>query len=219
MSEECATLAVIDRGGAMRPVLKVLHTVADIKVTLFRSTDDFLRSGPHPYNCIVVDPTDDDGLASLAELSGLNAATPIVFVTANPDVRMAVRAMKAGAMGYLSTPFARDELLGAVRDGIERDRERRKSREQLATVRACLASLTNRELEILTLLSAGCEVKEIAGIVGVCACTARVHRSRVMAKIGARSIADVVRLTDRIGLRVCPRTSSGITEFSQHEAD
>src|SRR5262249_54971468 len=123
---------------------------------------------------------------------------PVIFVTDNDDIRISVRAMKAGAMEYLVKPFLDRELLDAVKSCIDQDQERRANCRVLSGLRNSFESLTPREREIMTLLSAGKKAKEVASQVGICTHTARVHSNRVMSKMGARSIVDLARMADKL---------------------
>ena len=198
MLDKRVTVAIIDDDLSIRNALQVLLETDGVTVRVFQSVDEYLRiDASHPHNCIVLDP-DNNGLDLQATLAKAKSPTPIVFVAARGDIRTSVHAMKAGAIEYLTKPFRKQELLEAVRNGIERDRMRRAECRVLGELRTRLASLTPREREIMALLSAGREAKEIAGQIGISTHTARVHRTRVMSKIGARSIADLVRMSDKL---------------------
>ncbi|MGX9430942.1 MULTISPECIES: response regulator transcription factor [Bradyrhizobium] len=201
MIDERAIVAIIDDDVSARDALQGLLETDGVSVTLFGSAEDYLRScKPDAHNCIVLDPG-DGGVDLPVKLAKTQSPTPIVFVAARGDIRASVRAMKAGAIEYLTKPFRSQELLDAVRSGIELDRARRAEDRALSDLRTRFASLTPREQEVLALLAAGREVKEIAGQIRICTHTARVHRTRVMSKIGARSIADLVRMSDKLAHR------------------
>jgi FixJ family two-component response regulator len=200
MINECDNVAVIDADHTVRKALKMMLEAVGLTVALFRSAEEYLRtSKSYSYNCIVIDP--GHSLDFQAKLARANNPTPIVLIAAHGDIRMSVRAMKAGAIEFLTKPFRNQDLLDAVRDGIARDRARRAEHKVTSELLVRFASLTPREREVMALLSAGRDVKGIAGQMNTCTHTARVHRSRVMSKIGARSIADLVRISDTLGNR------------------
>jgi FixJ family two-component response regulator len=202
MTVDRALIAIIDSDDSLRARLRILLGAAGLKVELFNSAEEYLkRSKSHSPNCIVLD-------VGLPGMSGLDlqsrqaktrGKTPLVFLTAQNEVRTSVRAMKAGAIDYLIKPFQDEELLDAVKSGIECDRALRWQKQTLDELRTRLASLSPRERETMVLLSAGQGPKQIAGQLGVCTQTARVHSSRIMSKMGARSIADLVRMVDKLG--------------------
>ena len=201
MNEQRAVVAVIDDDESVREALQGLLESVALKVELFGSVDDFLRtSNYHAPNCIVLDVRlpGPSGLDLQAQLADANSPTPIVFITAHGDIRMSVRAMKAGAIEFLAKPLEEQELLDAVRKGIERDRVRRAEEQAIAELRTRFASLTPREKEVMALLAAGRLNKQIAGQMGTSEMTARVHRKQVMHKMGARSLADLVRIADKL---------------------
>jgi FixJ family two-component response regulator len=156
-----------------------------------------------PASCIVLDVRlpGASGLDFQTQLAKANSRTPIVFLTAHADIPMSVRAMKGGAVEFLTKPFRDQELLDAVRNGIERDRLNRSEAQELAALRARFESLTSREREILALLAEGQIVKQIAGQIGITAMTVRIHRTQVISKMGARTAADLVRMADKLNLQ------------------
>ena len=199
MIDECPIVAVIDGDVLTRTALRALLEKVGLTVKLFESSEDYLRTSQScAPNCIVLEPG-PDGLDLQNQLAKTKCPTPIIFVTGNDDIRMSVRAMKAGAIEYLAKPFRDRELLDAVRSGIKQDRARRTEYSALSGLRNRFASLTPREREIMTLLSAGKAAKQIASQIGVCTHTARVHGNRVMSKMGARSIVDLARMADKLG--------------------
>jgi FixJ family two-component response regulator len=202
MTDEEIVVAVIDDDPSIRDALGRLFETVAIKAELFGSVDEYLRvSKSHPANCIVLDVRlpGPSGLDFQTQLVRANNRTPIVFITAHADIPMSVRAMKAGAIEFLTKPFRHQELLDAVRNGIERDRSRRAEALALADLQARFASLTPRERQIMALLAEGRITKQIAGEIGISAMTVRIHRSQVISKMGARSTADLVRMADRLG--------------------
>jgi FixJ family two-component response regulator len=201
MNEQRAVVAVIDDDESVREALQGLLESVALKVELFGSVDDFLRTRrSHAPNCIVLDVRlpGPSGLDLQAQLAGANSPTPIVFITAHGDIRMSVRAMKAGAIEFLAKPLQEQELLDAVRNGIERDRVRRAEEQAIAELRTRFASLTPREKEVMALLAAGRLNKQIAGQMGTSEMTARVHRNQIMHKMRAQSLADLVRMADKL---------------------
>ena len=203
MTDDPATIAIIDSDDLLRARLQVLIGAAGLIARPFKSAEEYLsRNTSQPVNCTVLDVS-LPGISSLDlqfRLTRAGCETPLVFLTAQNNVRMAVRAMKAGAVDVLAKPFKDEELLDAVGCGVERDRAARSQRRTLDVLHARLTSLSSREKQAMALLSSGHGPKQIAGRLGICAHTARVHSSRVMAKMRARSIADLVRMVDRLGV-------------------
>jgi FixJ family two-component response regulator len=203
MTEEPTVVAVIDDDQSIRDALGRLFETVALKAELFGSVDEYLRaSKSRPANCIVLDVRlpGASGLDFQTELARANNQTPIVFITAHADIPMSVRAMKAGAIEFLTKPFRHQELLDAVRNGIEHDRSRRAEVQALADLQSRFASLTPRERQIMALLAEGRMTKQIAGETGISAMTVRIHRNQVISKMGARSTADLVRMADKLGL-------------------
>jgi FixJ family two-component response regulator len=201
MTVDRALIAIIDSDDSLRARLRILLLAAGLKVELFKSAEEYLkRSKFHSPNCIVLDVRlpGISGLELQSRQAKTRCKTPLVFLTAQNEVRTSVRAMKAGAIDYLIKPFQDEELLDAVKSGIECDRALRLQKQTLDELRTRLASLSPRERKTMVLLSAGQGPKQIAGQLGVCTHTARVHSGRIMAKMGARSIADLVRMVDRL---------------------
>lgn len=194
-------VAVIDDDESVRESLGALLETISLKVALFRSVEAFLGANPPVLpSCIVLDVRlpGASGFELQEQLVAAHVDTPIVFITGHGDIPMSVRAMKAGAIEFLSKPFREQELLDAVRQGIERNRARAAQRRDFAQIHERFAGLTDREKEIMTLLATGRVSKQIAGQLGVSEVTVRVHRSQIMQKMGARSPADLVRIADRL---------------------
>ena len=202
MIDERSAIAVVDSDESFRERVRDLLEAVGLTVELFGSAEEYLRtSNSHLPSCAVLEVRlpGMGGLDLQSRIARAGHKTPLVFLTALDDVRTCVRAIKAGAIDFLTKPFRAEELLEAVRNGIEYDRARRAESETLDELRTRLASLSLREREMMVLLSAGQEPKQIAGQIGICTHTARVHRSRVLAKMGARSIVDLARMADRLG--------------------
>jgi len=159
-----------------------------------------LPDGP---TCLVLDVRLPglSGLDFQAELAKAHIDIPIVFMTGHGDIPMTVRAMKAGAVEFLPKPFRDQDMLDAVQIGLERDRSRRKNAGDAAKLKATFDTLTSREQEIMGLVTAGLMNKQIAGELGVSEITVKVHRGNVMRKMGAKSLADLVRMADALGVR------------------
>jgi FixJ family two-component response regulator len=194
-------VVVIDDDESVRESLRGLLETISLKVALFRSVEAFLDANPPVLpSCVVLDVRlpGASGFELQKQLVEADVDTPIVFITGHGDIPMSVRAMKAGAIEFLSKPFREQELLDAVRQGIERHHAHAAQRRAWVQIRERFAGLTDREKEIMTLLARGRVSKQIAGQLGVSEVTVRVHRSQIMQKMGARSLADLVRIADRL---------------------
>jgi FixJ family two-component response regulator len=162
---------------------------------------------PDVPSCLVLDVRLPglSGLDFQAELMKANVRIPIVFISGHGDIPMTVRAMKAGAVDFLAKPFRDQDLLDAVTAAIQRDDKRREQENRLADLKAHFSSLTAREREIMALVASGLMSKQIAGQIGLSEITVKVHRSHIMKKMGARSVADLVRMAEALGVK--PGTS------------
>jgi FixJ family two-component response regulator len=204
MSEEQATVFVIDDDPSVRHALHGLFETVALKVELFGSVEEFLSSKrTDTPGCLVLDIRlpGPSGLDLQRELRTANIQTPIIFITGHGDVPMSVKAMKAGAIEFLIKPFRDQDLLDAVRIGIEEDRTRRREQKTTDNIQKKFLSLTPREREIMALLVAGRQNKQIAGEYGLSDVTVRIHRQQVMRKMGSRSIAELVRAAERLKAR------------------
>ena len=203
-SEAPAVVFVVDDDASLRDALKSLFKSVGLRAELFSSASEFLQS-KHPdiASCLVLDVRLPglSGLDFQAELARANIRVPIVFITGHGDIPMTVRAMKAGAVEFLTKPFRDQDLLDAVRVGLERDRARRENEGTTSKLRAQFESLTPREQEVIAFVTAGLMNKQIAAEIGVSEVTVKVHRGNVMRKMGARSLADLVRMADILGIR------------------
>jgi FixJ family two-component response regulator len=142
------------------------------------------------------------GLDFQRELANANIEIPIIFITAHGDIAMSVRAMKAGAVEFLTKPFRDQDLLDAIHFALDRDRARRRRAAEIATLQERLETLTPREREVLPWLVSGLLNKQIADVIGTSEASVKVHRSQLMRKMGASSLADLVRMSEKIGIAV-----------------
>jgi FixJ family two-component response regulator len=195
---------VVDDDAAVRQSLRNLLRSVGLEVEVFGSAPEFLASKiPDVPSCLVLDVRlpDMSGLDFQAELARARIMIPIVFITGHGDIPMTVRAMKGGAVEFLPKPFREQDLLDAVQAGLERDRARRESENAVSKLRSDFDSLTAREQQVIALVTSGLMNKQIAGEIGVSEITVKVHRSNVMRKMGAKSLADLVRMADALGVR------------------
>jgi FixJ family two-component response regulator len=194
---------VIDDDAAIREGLHSLLQSVGLQVELFASANEFLaRNRPNDPSCLVVDVRlpGMSGLDFQRRLSEMNIHTPIVFITAHGDVPMSVRAMKAGAIEFLTKPFRDQELLDAIQAALEIDRERLQRQSEMALLKARLGSLTAREREVLPLVVSGKTNKEVAFELGTSEITIKMHRASVMRKMQAQSLVDLVKMAARLGI-------------------
>jgi FixJ family two-component response regulator len=197
------TVFVVDDDAPVRrAVSRLLHT-AGFAVGAFASAEEFLAQyDPQTLGCLVLDlamPT-LNGLELQHILAKAGSLLPIIFLTGTADIPKSVQAMKHGASDFLTKPVNDEDLLAAVRVAIEKNRARRREQAELSEIRACLTTLTPREREVLEYVVTGKLNKQIAGDLGTVEQTVKVHRARVMQKMGVRSVAELVRLTQRCGI-------------------
>ncbi len=172
-------------------------------VQVFGSAPEMLQSKlPDVASCLVLDVRLPglSGLDFQTELAKANIHIPIIFMTGHGDIPMTVRAMKGGAVDFLTKPFRDQDMLDAVVAAIERDRKRREVEKVVANLNALFGTLTSREREILALVAAGLMNKQIAGELGLAEITVKIHRGHIMKKMGARSLADLVRKAETLGI-------------------
>jgi FixJ family two-component response regulator len=201
---EEAMVFVVDDDESMREALRSLFRSVSLRVETFGSAADLLRSKlPDVASCLVLDVRLPglSGLDFQAELAKANIHIPVIFMTGHGDIPMSVQAMKAGAVDFLTKPFRDQDMLDAVAAAIERDRSRRKDEQRLSDVRARFDGLTEREREVMGLVTAGLMNKQIAGELGLSEITVKIHRGHVMRKMAARSLADLVRMAEVLGVR------------------
>lgn len=196
---DAATIFLVDDDEAVLRALRRLLGAAGYAVRSFRSPLEFLAEhDPDPPGCAVLDLSmpDLDGLGIQAALSAGAVMRPVIFLTGAGDIPTSVRAMKAGAVDFLTKPVQSAELLAAIERALALDREARRVRHDVAGVRVRLESLTPREREVMGLVVAGRLNKQIAHELGASIKTIKVHRARVMAKMGVRTVADLVRAAE-----------------------
>jgi FixJ family two-component response regulator len=201
MSTEAQPIVlVIDDDAPLREALSSLFRSVGLQVKTFGSAQEFLQSGA---SCLVLDVRLPglSGLDFQAELAKANIHIPIVFMTGHGDIPMTVRAMKAGAVEFLPKPFRDQDMLDAVQIGLEQDRARRSREGDISKLKASFDALTPREQEIMGYVTAGLMNKQIAGELKVSEITVKVHRGNVMRKMNAKSLAELVRMADALGVR------------------
>ena len=200
MTEADAMVFVVDDDTSLRESLKNLIRSVGLRVEAFASAQEFLGSKrPNVPSCLVLD-------VRLPGLSGLdlqkrmavsNVEIPIIFITGHGDIPMTVQAMKAGAVEFLTKPFRDQDLLDSIQQALERDRKAREQRAEIEGLRRRFDLLTPREGEVMALMVAGLLNKQIAAELGASETTVKIHRHRVMEKLGAGSLAELVRMAER----------------------
>ncbi|HEX5517939.1 MAG TPA: response regulator transcription factor [Pseudolabrys sp.] len=203
-AESQPIVIVIDDDNDVREAVADLLRSIGLRTKLFASVREFLQwKRPDVPSCLVLDVR-LPGLSGLDFQSELNKADiqlPVVFMTGHGDVPMTVRAMKGGAVDFLAKPFRDQDMIDAVQAGLDRDKARRQSAGDASQLKSAYDSLTPREHEIMALVVDGLMNKQIAGRIGVSEVTVKFHRSNVMRKMGAKSVAELVRMTHALGLR------------------
>jgi FixJ family two-component response regulator len=195
-----ALVFVIDDDPSVRSSLKFLLSTVGLQAETFESADSFLRRKPTDIpSCLVLDVRLPglSGLDFQRELAGRNICIPIVFLTGHGDIPMSVRAMKAGAVEFLTKPFRDQDLLDAVRVALDRDRAKRKQDKEVADLRQRFDSLTSREQEVASMVVAGMLNKQIAAELGTAESTVKVQRSRAMEKMHAASLAELIKMIEK----------------------
>jgi len=199
-----AIVFVVDDDPSMRKALTNLFRSVGLRAEVFGSAREWLESKlPEVASCLVLDIRlpGPSGLDFQAELAKANIQIPIIFMTGHGDIPMTVKAMKAGAVDFLTKPFRDQDMLDAVAVAIERDRTRRKEEKIVAELRAVFETLTTRERDVLALVASGLMNKQIAAEIGLAEITVKIHRGHLMRKMGARSLADLVRMAEMLGIR------------------
>jgi FixJ family two-component response regulator len=203
MTELQSIVFVVDDDASVRNALKSLIRSVGLQVELFGSAQEFLqRKRPDVPACLILDIRlpGISGLDFQRKLAETNNPIPIIFITGHGDIPMSVRAMKGGAVEFLTKPFRDQDLLDAIHVALERDRARRQCEDEIATLKDRFEWLTPREREVLPLVVSGLPNKQIAAEIGTSETTVKVHRGQLMRKMGADSLPELVRMAERIGI-------------------
>ncbi len=201
MTEVTPIVFVVDDDASVGRAIKRLVESVGLRVAHFSSAQEFLRGVRHEApSCLVLDIRlpGISGLDFQHELAAANIHIPIIFVTAHGDIQMTVRAMKAGAVEFLTKPFRDQDLLDAIQIALQRDRARRQREAGIAGLRDRYESLSAREREVVTMVVSGLLNKQIAAQIGTTENTVKAHRSRAMEKMQADSLADLVKMVERL---------------------
>ena len=201
VSGNAGVVLVVEDDPSLRAALSSLIRSVGLQVEVFGSVSQFLAHGSPPANsCLLLDVQlpDGSGLEVQRALAASGARTPIIFMTGHGDIRMSVRAIKAGAVDFLPKPFLEDDLLRAIGDALGRARSWLREEEETHALRELAALLTRREKQVMQGIVRGRLNKQVAADLGVSELTVKVHRRRVMRKMGAASLAELVRMADRL---------------------
>jgi RNA polymerase sigma factor (sigma-70 family) len=204
---QAPVIFVVDDDPSVRSSLKFLMSSVGLQVESFDSADALLqRKLPDAPSCLVLDVRlrGLSGLDFQRELAARNCHMPIIFITGHGDIPMSVRAMKAGAVEFLTKPFRDQDLLDAVRLALEKDRERRERKKEISDLKERFDSLTPREQKVISMVVSGMLNKQIADQLGTAENTVKVHRSRAMEKMHAQSVAELVKMIDKLESSVEP---------------
>jgi FixJ family two-component response regulator len=195
---------VIDDDLSMRRALTNLFQSVGLEVEAFASASELLKNKlPEVASCLVLDIRLPglSGLDLQTELAKANIRIPIIFITGHGDIPMTVRAMKGGAVDFLTKPFRDQELLDAVVGAIDKDRKRREADKTVAQLQALFETLSSREREVLAFVASGLMNKQIAAELGLAEITVKIYRGHIMKKMQAKSLADLIRMTEALGIR------------------
>jgi FixJ family two-component response regulator len=204
MSKQSPLVYVVEDDSSVREALESLIRSVGFRVQMFTSARDFLREkAPDEPACLILDVRLPglSGLELQQELARADIRIPIIFLTGHGDIPMTVKAMKAGALEFLTKPFRDQDLLDAIDHAIEKDRVVQTERRNLAYLRRHFDSLTQREREVMQLVISGLLNKQIASMLGTSETTIKVHRKNIMRKMKAGSLADLVRMAGHLGIR------------------
>lgn len=195
---------VVDDDSSQRGAISSLIRSVGLRVEGFASAPDFLATNrPDAPCCLILDVRlpGTGGLDFQAELARAKIDIPVIFITGHGDIPMSVKAMKAGAVEFLTKPFRDQDLLDAVQSGIERAKVKRENEKAVSALRAKFDSLTPREQEVMAWVTGGLLNKQVAAEIGVTEITVKVHRGQATRKMGAKSLADLVKMADTLGIR------------------
>ncbi|THD56726.1 MAG: response regulator transcription factor [Phenylobacterium sp.] len=210
MADAPDTVIVIDDDPDVRESLGRLLRSVQLQVRLYGSVPEFLDVGrPDAPTCLVLDVRlpGQGGLDFQRELSSASVELPIIFITGHGDIAMSVQAMKGGAIEFLTKPFREQDLLDAIRSGLERDRARREKAQAVAEIQARFETLTPREREVMTLAVSGRLNKQIAVAIGLSENTVKIHRGNISRKMGATSLVELVLMAEKLkGLPIAGST-------------
>jgi FixJ family two-component response regulator len=201
--DENAIVLVIDDDADVREGLRALLESVGLRSKSFKCAPDFFRYKlPDKVCCLIVDVRLPglSGLEIQAELAEVQIDIPIIFITGHGDIAMSVKAIRAGAVEFLTKPFREQELLDAVQVGLDRNRQRREQDRRTHNLLTLFGGLSRREREVMTLVATGMMNKQTAAEIGIAEVTVKVHRHNVMKKLAAKSFPDLVRMADILGL-------------------
>jgi FixJ family two-component response regulator len=211
MKDADAIVYVVDDDPSIREAIRSLVSLVGLRVDTFGTAQEFLQhERPDLPGCLVLD-VDLPGLSGLdlqSELAANGIELPIIFITGYGDIPMSVRAMKGGATEFLTKPFHDEDLLAAIEQALERDRVARQHSSEIAELRERFDTLTSREREVMNLVVAGWLNKQIGFELGISEITVKIHRGRVMSKMGVQSLAELVRMTERLEIPTARNQSS-----------
>ena len=202
-SDDDPIVLVVDDDSDVREGLRTLFQSVNLQSKVYGSAPEFFRSKlPNQVSCLILDVRLPglSGLDFQTELAKVKINIPIIFITGHGDIPMSVKAMKAGAVEFLTKPFREQDLLDAVRAALDRDRKRREDERRTHELHIRFDLLSPREQEVMSLVAAGLMNKQVAAEIGISEVTVKVHRHNIMKKLGARSLADLVRMADALGL-------------------